>query len=185
LAAGPMIDTHETIARIIDLVAYISQLALIAFGGIITVLPGIHHHFVDERHWMTSLDFTNLFALAQASPGPNVLMLTLMGYKIAGIGGAVAATLALTIPTSVVAFVVVRVWDRFREAHWRKALQAGVVPVAAGFIGAAAYVIARVADSTPIAYAVSLLTLYVAVGTKINPLWVFLVGAVFGLAGFM
>lgn len=177
--------THEIVARVLDLLAYIGQLALIAFGGIITVLPAIHHHFVDERHWMTSLDFTNLFALAQASPGPNVLMLTLMGFKIAGVAGAIAATLALTVPTSLVAFAVVHVWDRFREAHWRKATQAGVLPVAAGFVAASAYLIARVADVTVTAYLVSIATLLVAVATKVNPLWMFGVGAILGLAGLM
>lgn len=97
------------------LAALVSPLSLIAFGGINTVLPAIHHQAVDVAQWMNDRDFANLYAIAQAAPGPNVLV----------------ATLALCLPTSVLAYFVVRVWDRFRDAHWRKAIQAGLVPVTA------------------------------------------------------
>ena len=175
----------DVLARVLDLIALIGQLALISFGGIITVLPAIHAHLVEQMHWITDRDFAYMFAIAQASPGPNVLVLTMIGFKVAGVLGAIAATLALTVPTSIVAFAVVKVWDRFRHAHWRKATQAGLLPVAAGFVTAATYVIARAADVTLAAYVISIATLGVAVFTKINPLWMFLVAAVLGAAGFM
>lgn len=180
-----MIDSHEVWTRVTLLVIHIGELALISFGGIVTVLPALHYQLVANWHWITDRDFANLFAIAQASPGPNVLVLTLIGFRVAGIPGAVAATLALTVPTSLVAFAVVRLWDRFREAHWRKATQAGVLPVTVGFIAATSYIIARAADVTVTAYLVSIATLAVAVATKINPLWMFLVGAALGLAGLM
>lgn len=180
-----MIDSHEMWIRVVMLLEEIGALALISFGGIITVLPAIHHQLVVDWQWITDRDFTNLFAIAQASPGPNVLVLTLIGFKVAGIPGAIAATLALTVPTSLIAFAVVRLWDRFREARWRKATQAGLLPVTVGFIAATSYIIVRAADITITAYLVSLATLAVAVVTKVNPLWMFVVGAGLGLAGLM
>ena len=66
----------------------VSGLALISFGGVNTVLPALHHQAVNEQHWMTDRDFANLFALASVSPGPNFMVLTLIGFKAAGIVGA-------------------------------------------------------------------------------------------------
>ena len=80
---------------------------------------------------MNDRAFANLYAIAQAAPGPNVLVITLIGYRAAGFAGALVATLALCLPTSVLAYFVVRVWDRFRDAHRRKAIQTGLVPVTA------------------------------------------------------
>lgn len=175
----------DSLARALAILEHIGGLALIAFGGVITVLPAIHREFVEHRHWLTDHDFVTLFAIAQASPGPNVLVLTLIGLQAAGIVGAIAATLALAVPTSLVAYGFVQIWDRFREAHWRKATQAGLLPVTIGFISAASFIIARGSDATPLAYAVSIVTLAIAVFTKINPLWMFLVGGALGLAGLM
>lgn len=174
---------HEIAARVIDLFTLIGSLALISFGGIITVLPAIHTHLVQQMHWISDRDFATMFAIAQASPGPNVLVLTIIGYRVAGLAGAIAATLALTLPTALIAFAVVKVWDRFRAARWRKAAQAGLVPVAAGFIAAAGFVVMRAADTNVAAWTVSALTLAVAAYTKINPLWMFLVAAILGGTG--
>jgi chromate transporter len=179
------VDVHEQLVRALMLIVHVGELALISFGGIVTVLPAIHQHLVENLHWISDRDFVNLFAIAQASPGPNVLVLTLIGYKVAGIPGAVAATLALTVPTSLVAFVAVRVWDRFREARWRKATQAGLLPVTVGFIASSGYIITRAADATITAYLISAVTLFLAAATKVNPLWMFALGAILGLFGLM
>jgi len=128
---------HEFWAAIGVLFTRVSGLALISFGGVNTVLPALHHLAVSEEHWMTDRDFANLFALASVSPGPNFMVLTLIGFKSAGVLGAIVSTFALCIPTSLLAFAVVNVWDRFKTAHWRSAIQDGLVPVTVGFVGAA------------------------------------------------
>ncbi len=172
-------------ATLVAIAVHIGGLGFIAFGGFNTVLPEIHRLAVEQYRWMTDRDFANLFAVAQASPGPNVLVITLIGFKAAGVAGAAAATLALTLPTSLLAYGVVRIWDRFRTARWRRATQAGLVPVTIGFISASSVIIVRAADATVAAYLVSAATVLVAVATKINPLWMFLVGAILGALGWM
>lgn len=162
---------------------HIGALGFIAFGGFNTVLPEIHRLAVEQYHWMSDRDFANLFAVAQASPGPNVLVITLIGFKAAGIPGAAVATLALTVGTSVLAYGVVRVWDRFRAARWRRATQAGLVPLTVGFIAASGYIITRAADHSVTGFVISAATLAVAVVTRVNPLWMFLVGGVLGALG--
>lgn len=165
------------------LFTHIVGLALITFGGVNTVLPALHHQAVNEQHWMTDRDFANFYALSSVSPGPNFLILTLIGYKAAGAAGAVVATLALCVPTSLIAYAVVQVWDRFKEAHWRIALQQGLVPVTVGFVAAAAVVLVRASDNTLVAYGLTALTAAVSYATRLNPLWIFAFSGAVGAAG--
>jgi chromate transporter len=136
-------------------------------------------------HWMSDRQFADMFAIAQLSPGPNVIIVTLIGYHVAGLAGAAVATVAMCGPTCVVAFFIARVWDRFKDARWRMAIQAGLVPVSLGLIAASAFVLARAADHNLYAAVLNAITAIVALATRINPLWVFLSGGVLGLSGWL
>ena len=92
---------------------------------------------------MNDRQFADMFAIAQVSPGPNVIIVTLIGYHVAGLAGAAVATAAMCGPTCLLAFFVARTWDRFKDARWRIAIQAGLVPVSLGLIAASAFVLAR------------------------------------------
>jgi chromate transporter len=83
------------------------------------------------------------------------------------------------------AFLVVTVWDRFKEARWRDAVQQGLLPVTIGFIGAAAVLLARGSDDNVLTYLITAATAYVGAATKFNPLWVFGVAAIVGAAGLL
>jgi chromate transporter len=83
------------------------------------------------------------------------------------------------------AFCVARVWDRFKEARWRIAIQAGLVPVSLGLIAASAFVLARAADHTWVAALLTAATAFVGFATRINPLWLFAAGGIFGLTGLL
>jgi len=109
----------------------------------------------------------------------------LIGYHVAGIPGAAVATVGMCGPTCLVAFFVARVWDRFKDAPWRIAIQAGLVPVSLGLIAASAFVLARAADTNIYAAAVTAVTAIVAFATRINPLWVFLASGILGLSGWL
>lgn len=170
---------------LLALLAHVSSLAVISFGGVNTVLPALHHQAVNDEHWMTDRDFANFFAIASVAPGPNFMVLALIGFKAAGIAGALVGVAALTIPTSLIAYAVVRVWDRFKTAHWRMAIQDGLVPVTVGFLGASAVLLVRASDSSYVAYAITGATVIVGSVTKFNPLWVFLFAAIIGAAGFV
>jgi chromate transporter len=86
-------------------------------------------------------------------------------------------------PTCVLAFLVARTWDHFKEARWRIAIQAGLVPVSIGLIGASAFVLARSADHSIYAGLITAVTALVAFATRINPLWIFAAGGILGLTG--
>ena len=112
-AMKPVSDTLTALAL------QFGVLSLLAFGGANAVVPEIHRQAVAVHHWMSDKDFAALFAIAQAAPGPNMMISTLVGWKAAGIAGALIATAAMCAPSCLLTFAAVKVWDRFREARWR------------------------------------------------------------------
>jgi chromate transporter len=170
-------------ARLWTLATTFGFLSFIAIGGGNAILPEMHRQAVDIHHWMTSGRFTDLFAIAQASPGPNILIVTLIGWDVAGLAGALVATLAMIVPTSILAFFVGRIWHRFRKARWRIAIQAGVTPVTIGLVAASAYVLSHAADTGLAAAALTLITAVVLTLTRLHPLLLLALGAALGAAG--
>ena len=75
--------------------ALYAQLSLLAVGGVVTVLPEMQRAVVEVRGWMAPAEFAALFALAQAAPGPNMMVATLVGWRVAGLPGALVATLGM------------------------------------------------------------------------------------------
>jgi len=67
-----------------DLALTFGVLSLIAFGGMPSVMPEMQRLVVDVKGWTTHAQFIQLFAIAQAAPGPNVLIVSLIGWKAAG-----------------------------------------------------------------------------------------------------
>jgi chromate transporter len=158
-------------------------LSLFAIGGAMAVIPEMHRQAVEVSRWMTERQFADLFAIAQAAPGPNIIIVTLIGYQAAGFPGAMVATAAMCGPTCVITYYVSRTFDRFRHATWRIVMQAGLVPVSVGLFAAGAFVIARAADTSLVALAITLGVAAVAYFTRLNPLWLFAVAGLLGYLG--
>jgi len=99
------------------LAGHFALLSLFAIGGANAAMPEMHRLAVEVKGWMSDRQFADLFAIAQVAPGPNVIIVTLIGYQAAGIAGALVSTAAMCGPTCVAAYYIGRVWDRFREAR--------------------------------------------------------------------
>ncbi len=165
-----------------SLAAIFSRLSLLAFGGGNTVLPEMQREVVAVHHWMSAADFAALFALAQAAPGPNLMVVALIGFRVAGVAGALVCTVAIVLPASVLTMVLVSFWHRFREAEWRRRVQAGLVPVTIGLIGASAALIVTAADASLLMGAVTAAVAATMLSTKrVHPLWLLGAGAAVGM----
>jgi chromate transporter len=88
-------------------------------------------------------------------------------------------------PPCILAFYVGEVWERFREAPWRIAIQAGLLPISIGLIAASGFVVASAAAHNFAAVAVTLVTAVVTYTIRLNPLWIFAVAALVGFAGLL
>lgn len=158
-------------------------MSMLAIGGANAVVPEIYRQGVELRGWMTDRQFADLLAIAQAAPGPNVMLVTLVGYHVAGLPGALVSTVAMCGPTAILACYLSRTWDKFKEAPWRIAVQAGLVWLSVGLVGASALVFVRIASRNEVAVGIMVLTAAVAYWTRINPLWMFGVATIVGLLG--
>ena len=161
-------------------------LSLMAVAGVNTVIPEIHRISVDAQSWMTNAEFLNLYAISQAAPGPNLMIVTLIGWHVAGWTGAAVATLAIVGPSAALTYLVTLTWNRFREAKWRKAVQAGMIPVTVGLIAAAAFVIAAtVAQGNWRLVAITVVTAGIVVLTQVHPLIPLAVAGALGYFGLL
>ena len=126
-------------------------LSFVAFGGATALLPEMHRVVVDNHHWLDDATFTHLCAIAQAAPVPNVLVVTLIGLEVAGLAGALAATLDMCLPMSVAIYLLIDRWEGFAGQRWQKAVSLGVAPLAVGLIFSGATLIAQAAVFGPAA----------------------------------
>ena len=158
-------------------------MALLAFGGATAVVPEIHRQAVDLHGWMSERQFADMFAIAQAFPGPNVMIVTLVGYHVAGFAGAVVTTVAMCGPTAALAGVLARTWDRFKDASWRQVIQAALVPISVGLVASSAIVLSQVAVRNWAAAVILAGTAAIAYWTRWNPLWLIGLAGAAGIAG--
>jgi chromate transporter len=170
-------------ATLIALAVIFSQLSLLAFGGGNTILPEMQRQVVEVHHWMPASEFSALFALAQAAPGPNMMIVTLVGWHVAGWAGMLVTSIAKFGPSSLVTIAVLHAWDRFKDRPWRSIAQRGLVPVTSGLVAASALLIAKASDPSWIAWAVTGVCAVLAFRTKIHPLWLLAAGSLIGLSG--
>ena len=170
---------------LLTLAGYFALMSLFAIGGANSAVPEMQRVAVEVEHWMTDRQFIDIFAIAQVTPGPNVIIVTLIGYHVAGLLGALVATLAMCGPTCVFAFYVGHAWERFKDAPWRAAVQAGLFPISIGLIASSAFVVASVSAHNFAAVAVTLASAIVTYTTRLNPLWIFAVTALLGAGGLL
>ncbi len=148
------------------------QMSLLAFGGANTILPELQRQVVDVNHMMDAHTFAALFALAQAAPGPNMMVICLIGWHVAGLSGAVLTTVCALTPSAILTFLVAHAWERFRDTPWRKAIQKGLLPVTAGLLISSAALLIK---ATTLNWSLGLLTLAVTallLTTKVHPMLV-------------
>ena len=168
---------------LVEIAARFATLSLVAIGGINAILPEIHRVVVDVEGWMTSADFAELFALAQLAPGPNAMVVALVGWKVAGIAGALIATIAACGPSSVACYIAWHWADRLRQSKLRAVVQRALAPLAIGLIMASGYTLALGADHSPGAFALTMVATGALAFTRVNPVWILLAAAVAGVAG--
>ena len=157
-------------------------LSLMAVGGANVVIPEIHRLVLNE-HWMSVQEFAALFAVAQAAPGPNILIVALVGWRVAGVSGAVLSMLAMCLPSSVLSFHAARLWREHRQSPWLRTVKGALAPVSVGLIAASGWLLGQAAyrglGSGLLCLAVALL----AWRSKLHPLWWLAAGAVLGMLG--
>lgn len=140
-------------SRLLALMLVFSPVSIMSFGGGQSTIPEIQHQAVTVHGWLTNDQFTDFFAISRAAPGPSTLIVALIGWQVAGLLGAVVATLAIFVPSSIVMYAVSAWWQRNEESVIRRAIERGLAPVAVGLIFAGVVIVLEAAHAGLLALA--------------------------------
>lgn len=188
----------------LTLLAHCAALSLLAVGGAITTAPDMHRFLVDSRHWLSDAQFNSSIAIAQATPGPNVLYVGLIGWHIglnAGGGasaGLWAQTLALAgfavaqlgylLPSGLLAYAATRWLHRHRQRLAVRAFKAGMAPLVVGLVLATGWLLASAYDQPARdwrLWGLIAVTTALVWRTRIHLLWLIAAGAGMGVLGWV
>lgn len=143
-------------------------LSLLTIGGYATVLPDLHRQLVVERGWLGDAAFAQGVALGQVVPGPNILVVGVLGYLGAGWMGLTACLAGILLPSSLLVWRASRWVREQREHRLLRAFQLGSAPLVLGLTLASGWLLARpVYEGGPDA----LLLAAVALGSAWRPKW--------------
>jgi chromate transporter len=178
--------------KLISLVNVFALLSILAVGGGTAVLPQMKHEVVGLHHWQSAEQFTDVYSLGQLAPGPNMNMVTVIGYHVAGPLGAVLVLIAFYLPSCTLVFAVGKIWDHFEGSPWRDAVQRGMAPITVGLMLSGVYAIGRTATYNVdgsvrhnlITLAITLAVTLILLLRRINPALLILVGGAIGWFAF-
>lgn len=132
--------------RLFDLASLMLKVDILAFGGGFASVPVMLHSVAEVNHWMSTRTFMDGIAMGQVTPGPIVITATFVGYQVAGIFGAVVATVAVFFPSFVILVLIVPRFDRLKQNLRFQMAMRGIL---ASFVGLLLSVTVRFAIAVP------------------------------------
>lgn len=169
----------------LQLFAHFVLLSLLAVGGAITTVPEMHRYVVDDRRWLDDAQFSGCVALAQASPGPNMLFVAVIGFNVGGLMGVLATMVGCLLPSTVLGLTASRGGERHRDSRAVRAFTLGLAPVSVGLLVATAWILIEPTRGRWSTWLLLLATVLWMTRTRRSPLWPIAAGAAAGLFGWV
>jgi len=166
------------------LVRVFAYLSILTVGGGMAAFPEMKVLTVEVHHWLTFPQLIHLYSVGQMAPGPNMMMIVVIGQWAGGMLGAVAVLLAFFGPTGVLAYIVARLWKKLEKWPWRTSIQQGLAPVSIGLLLAGCFTMAKGAIFGVETAAIAVGVLLILMQYKVNPALLVLGSAVLGLMTF-
>lgn len=168
---------------LVILAGHFLLLSITAIGGVNASMPEIHRVFVESLHLLSNQEFSELYALSQAAPGPNLLFVALFGWKIASYSGATISLLAMCIPSSLFAIFTEHFGTKYQKAKWSIVARSALSPVTIGLMCSSGLILLKESHHTA-----SIVLTLATIATmwkfkKLNPIWAIIAGAVLGITG--
>ncbi len=165
---------------LLDLFITTFKVGALTFGGGYAMIPVLQHEFVDVRAWLTVREFADGIAVGQITPGPLMIMVAFMGYKIAGIVGALIGTIGLFAPTLILVILIGRVRERLSaNVYWSGAMK-GIGVAVVGLLLAASITLASTALNDIATWLIAAASFAVIASRKLDAMWVILAAGVIG-----
>ncbi|HAJ2508361.1 TPA: chromate transporter [Escherichia coli] len=157
------------------------QLSFLALGGGNAIIPELQRQVVDVHHWMTSREFSELFALAQAAPGPNMMITSLVGWRVAGIAGLLVSTVCQFIPSSLIVVACVTLWNKNTDEKMKRVLNHALVPLTVGLVISGGALVAGAVIHNVLQFATIAVCIVLFLKTRLSPLILLAAGGIVGL----
>ena len=171
--------------QISALIRVFSYLSILTVGGGMAAFPEMKILTVDVHKWLTFTQLIHIYSVGQMAPGPNMMMIIVIGQWAAGLAGALITLVAFFGPTALLAYVVAKAWRKLEKWPWRTSIQQGLAPVSIGLLLAGCFSMAKGAVTGLETGAIAVATLLILLRYKINPALLVVGGAVVGLLTFM
>lgn len=162
--------------EIVALIVVLAPLSLLSFGGGASILAPLHEAFVTHYGWMTSREYVDYFAISRTSPGPGAMLVTLIGWKLASWPGAVVATIAIFLPSSLLCYRVAKVWNRHRGTPLHQALERGLMPIGTGLTFAGAILTQHTSQTGAVGWVLAITAASILILRNLHPLLVLACG---------
>lgn len=164
---------------LINLAMSFALLSILAVGGGTAVLPEMQSLLL-HQFGINHTQFVQIYSIGQLAPGPNMLMVLVLGYQLAGLIGAGVVLLSFFLPSSILCFYVGRLWNRFGENPWRRTIQNALEPISLGLMASGVYAVGKASIISPITLTLALITFYLILKGKVNPVWIILGSGITG-----
>jgi chromate transporter len=148
----------------------------IAFGNGMMILPVLRAEVVDKLQLLTPTQFADGVALGQVTPGPFLVTVTFIGYKVAGVFGAAAATFAIFSPTFAMTLIFTQIYNRVRNSTVIKGALAGVLAAFVGMLLMITFQMAQTGIRGWLTAVFAIATFCAVRFLKLQIVWVFLIG---------
>lgn len=177
--AAPLLSLN--IAMAFKLFTVFAGMSVLLFGGSYVFIPVMQRIIVDGYGWVTRQEFIDAVALGQVTPGPNLISAAFIGFKVAGLLGAAAATAGIFTPPAIIMLACYHYLDRIKKSAMIKAALHGVHSCVIGMVAAAGVVVARTAEPNAASLLIFGAALLALLRYKVDVVWVIPIAGVVGL----
>jgi chromate transporter len=169
-------------ASLLQVGAFLLKVGALTFGGGLTMIAFMQEQVVSQFHWLTPQEFIDGLALGQFTPGPILMVAAYVGYKVAGVAGAVVGGAAAFLPSFVMMLAILPALDRIRKLVWTRAALRGIAPAVIGVLAVSLVRLAPYALPDVLALATLTATVLALMVWRVATLKVMLIGAILGMA---
>ncbi len=152
----------------LNLVLVCLRVGTFAFGGGFVIIPLLQPDVVDRYHWLTQQQFLDAVALGQMTPGPLIVTVTFIGYKLSGLAGALLGTIAIFLPSFLMTMAASRSLERLQHNRRLQGFLWGVKACVVGLIFGTAVVLGPTGLAEPRQVALVVLALVVLLTRKVE-----------------
>src|SRR5215831_1794093 len=167
--------------NLVHVALFFLKVGAFTIGGGLTMIAFIQDQVVGQFGWLTPREFVDGLALGQLTPGPVLMIAAYVGYKLAGLGGALVAAAAAFLPSFVIMLAILPVLDRIRQMAWMKATMRGMSPAVIGVLAVSLVRLSPAAIPDPLALLILIGTIAATLALRAVAFKVMLGGAVAGV----